>query len=140
MQNFNSRVRSQSHIKKNMKAVKSRDSRIEKRLGKALWNYGIKYRKNYMKLPGKPDFVIIKSKIAIFCDSHFWHGYNWDRRKLDHKSNIKFWHKKISRNIERDEEVNEILKKMGWQVIRFWEHEIKENMEKCVKTVKESIK
>lgn len=132
-------MRSKEQIKKNMLAVKTSGSNIEVSLGKALWAEGIRYRKQYKKLPGKPDFVIIKYKIAIFCDSHFWHGYKWKVRKYDHKTNINFWIKKIERNIQRDKEVNAKLIKKGWKVIRFWEHEIKTSVDKCVNKVIEII-
>lgn len=122
-----------------MQAVKATDSKIEERFGKALWKANLRYRKNCKKLPGRPDFVLVRYKIAIFCDSHFWHGYKWEERKNDHKTNKEFWYKKIERNIARDNEVNEMLIAMGWKVIRFWEHEIKEDVEKCVTKVKEAI-
>jgi len=122
-----------------MQAIKNRGSKIEEELGKALWKADLRYRKQYKKLPGKPDFVIVRHKIVIFCDSHFWHGYKWKERKKDHKSNKRFWYHKIERNMERDKEVNEILSEMGWKVIRFWEHEIKDDVKKCVKQVKEVI-
>jgi len=122
-----------------MQAVKATGSKIEECLGKALWKANLRYRKQYKKLPGRPDFVLVRYKIAIFSDSHFWHGYKWQKIKQDHKSNKQFWHKKIERNIERDKEVNKILTAMGWKVIRFWEHEIKEHVEKCVERVKQEI-
>lgn len=75
------------------------------------WN---KVSQNDKSVFGKPDFVLRGSKIAIFCDGEFWHGRNWNIRKNDHKSNCKFWHSKIERNIERDKEVNEELRKQGW--------------------------
>lgn len=133
-------MRTREHVRHNMQAVKDRGSRIEETLGKALWAADLRYRKQYKKLPGRPDFVLVKHKIAIFCDSHFWHGYKWNKRKKDHKSNKRFWYKKIERNMERDKEINDSLMKMGWKVVRFWEHEIKENLEICVKRVREEIK
>jgi len=132
--------RSKDHIRRNMLAVKSKGSKIEKLLGKELWANNFRYRKHYVNLPGKPDFVLIKYKIAIFCDSDFWHGYNWNERKYDHKSNIDFWHKKIEQNIERDKRVNLELKNMGWKVIRIWEHEIKSNLERCLQRIKILVK
>ncbi|MCR5262046.1 MAG: very short patch repair endonuclease [Candidatus Gastranaerophilales bacterium] len=104
---------------KNMQAVKNKDSQIEIMLRSALWQKGYRYRKNYSKLEGKPDIVLLKYKIAIFCDSEFWHGYNWQIRKNDIKSNKEFWIKKIEGNIQRDKTVNEILNKQGWKVLRF---------------------
>jgi len=132
-------MRGREHIQKNMSAVRASGSEIERRLGKALWNANLRYRKQYTALPGRPDFVLVAHKIAIFCDSHFWHGYNWRKRKLEHKKNKRFWHKKIARNIERDKEINKDLKRRGWKVIRFWEHEIKEDVERCVQKVTKVI-
>ncbi len=132
-------MRKREHIRNNMKSVKASGSKIEQILGTALWGVNLRYRKQYSKLPGKPDFVFVKKKLAIFCDSHFWHGYKWEEKKLEHKSNKKFWYNKIERNIKRDKEVNNMLKEMGWKVIRFWEHEIKEDVGKCVTKVKEKI-
>lgn len=86
--------------RKNMQAVRNKDSKIEIALRSALWSKGYRYRKNYTKLEGKPDIVIPKYKLAIFCDSEFWHGYNWDTRKHDIKSNKDFWIKKIEGNIK----------------------------------------
>ena len=132
-------MRSKEHIHKNMTAVRASGSKIEQKLGKALWKADLRYRKQYSKLPGRPDFVLVRYKIAIFSDSHFWHGYNWKKRKHEHKSNQRFWHNKIERNMERDREINRELKRRGWTVIRFWEHEIKEDVERCVQKVKKAI-
>lgn len=110
--------------RKNMQAVKNKDSKIEVLLRKALWQKGYRYRKNYKLLEGKPDIVLIKHKIAIFCDSEFWHGYDWNNKKEEIKSNKDFWIKKIESNIKRDIKVNESLKSQGWKVIRFWGQEI----------------
>jgi DNA mismatch endonuclease, patch repair protein len=132
-------MRAREHIHHNMKAVKSRGSDIEQTLGKALWKANLRYRRQYKKLPGKPDFVLVTDRIVIFCDSHFWHGYRWEERKLDHKSNKNFWYNKIERNMERDKEVNDMLIEMGWKIIRFWEHEIKKDVEICVSKVRQQI-
>ena len=106
--------------RRNMQAVKSKGSKIEKTLGNALWKKGFRYRKNVNSIFGKPDFVFRKYKIAVFCDSEFWHGKDWETKKYEIKSNKEFWHKKIERNIMRDKEVNQKLKNDGWTVIRFW--------------------
>ena len=92
---------------KNMKAIKNKDSDIEIILRKELWSRGLRYRKNVTGIIGKPDIVFIGKKIAVFCDSEFWHGHNWEERKKDFKSNKDFWIPKIERNMERDKEVNE---------------------------------
>ena len=131
--------RTRKHIQNNMVSVRSFGSEIEQKLGTALWNAELRYRKQYSKLPGKPDFVLVKHKVAIFCDSHFWHGFNWQKRKDEHKSNVGFWHKKIKRNIQRDLEINKELNKLGWKVVRFWEHEIKDDVARCVEKVRETI-
>lgn len=120
----------------NMSAVKSKNSKIEIVLRKALWNKGIRYRKNYKKLLGKPDIVITKYKIAIFCDSEFWHGYNWNEKKNEIKSNQEFWYRKIESNIKRDRYVTETLQQQGWIVLRFWGKEILKDIDKCVEIVK----
>ena len=118
-----------------MQAVKNKDSHIEIMLRSALWQKGYRYRKNYSKLEGKPDMVLLKYKIAIFCESEFWHGYNWQIRKNDIKSNKDFWIKKIEGNIQRDKNVNKILKAQGWKVLRFWGNEIKKNLGTCVSKI-----
>ena len=97
--------------KKNMQAVKNKNSLIEIVLGKALWSLGLRYRKNDKSVFGKPDFTFKKHKVAVFCDSEFWHGKDWETRKHDHKSNQGFWLPKIERNIERDKEVTAELEK-----------------------------
>jgi DNA mismatch endonuclease Vsr len=127
---------SKKHRNKNMRAVKSKGSKIETTLAKELWNLGLRYRKNDLKVFGKPDFTFRGKKLAVFVDSEFWHGKNWEQKKLEHKSNIDFWHKKIERNIERDKEVNQKLKEEGWQIIRFWGKEIIQNPLECAKKVR----
>src|ERR1035437_9862058 len=117
---------------RNMKAVKSKGSKIELMLGKAMWAKGLRYRKNDKNVFGKPDFTFKKYKVAVFCDSEFWHGKDWDQKKYEHKSNIKFWHQKIGRNIERDKEVNSELLKEGWKVLRFWGKEIEKDLLHCM--------
>ena len=124
---------------KNMQAVRSSGSRIERLLGKALWAAGLRYRKNDKSIFGRPDFTLKRFKIAIFADSEFWHGRNWKVRKNDHKTNIEFWHHKIEQNIKRDRCVNRELKRAGWIVIRFWGKEIKKDPKKCVTGVQNMI-
>ncbi|HPI21324.1 MAG TPA: very short patch repair endonuclease [Candidatus Kapabacteria bacterium] len=125
--------------RKNMQAIKSKGSKIEIMLAKAMWEKGLRYRKNDKTVIGKPDFTFKKYKIAVFCDSEFWHGKDWKKKKLEHKSNIKFWHQKIERNIQRDREVNEELLKNGWQVIRFWGKDIKKELVNCVIKIETEI-
>lgn len=120
---------------KNMVAVKNKDSNIELTLRKILWDNGYRYRKNCSKVYGKPDIVFISKKVAVFCDSEFWHGYSWKENKDKIHSNKDFWIKKIERNIERDEEVNKMLEKNGWTVLRFWGKEILKNPEICFRKI-----
>ena len=127
--------------KKNMQHIKSKDTKIEVLLRKELWKRGYRYRKNYSKLPGKPDIVLTKYKIAIFCDSEFFHGKDWEVLKpiLEKGNNSDYWLKKISRNRERDDEINKQLLFQGWTVIRFWGKDILKNLDECIKVVEETI-
>lgn len=126
---------------KNMSNIKNKDTGIEVKLRKALWKKGYRYRKNYKKLPGKPDIVLPKYKLVVFCDSEFFHGKDWEdlHEQLKRGNNAEFWIKKISQNRIRDEEINKQLKFMGWTVIRFWGKDIKKDVEQCVKVIEETI-
>ena len=127
--------------RKNMQNIRSKDTQIEVMLRKALFAKGIRYRKNDRKLPGKPDIVLTKYKIAIFCDGEFFHGKDWEvlRPKLQNSNNSEFWINKISKNLERDDEVNKKLLFMGWTVIRFWGSDIKKRTDECVSVIEEAI-
>lgn len=124
--------------KKNMQRIRFKDTSIEIKLRTALWAEGIRYRKNVKTLPGKPDIVITKYKIAVFCDSSFWHGRNFESKKpVD--TNHEYWDTKIRRNMQRDEEVNKQLRALGWTVLRFWDEEINKNLAECVQAVQEAV-
>jgi len=127
--------------RRNMQHIKAKNSEIEIILRKALWKEGFRYRKNWKDLPGKPDIVLTKHRIAIFCDSEFFHGKEWVllKEQLQRGKNAAFWIDKISRNIERDNEVDRQLNAMGWTVVRFWGKDIKKNADECVRTIKEII-
>lgn len=117
-----------------MGCIRNKDSGIEIAIRKLLYEMGYRYRKNYKKLPGKPDMVITASKLAIFVDACFWHGCP-KHGKLP-TSNRKFWREKIGNNKKRDRAINILLKKMGYKVLRIWEHQIKsENTEKLGKKI-----
>ncbi len=126
---------------KNMKHIRSKDTKIEIILRKALWHEGIRYRKNYDKLPGKPDIAITKYKIAVFCDGEFFHGKDWNQLqvKLKSSNNSEYWLKKIQRNINHDYEVEQEIRAQGWIVLRFWGKDIKRDVSMCVKSIKEAI-
>ena len=115
-----------------MKAVKSVDTKIEVKLRLALWHQGIRYRKNFKIYSCKPDIVLTKYKIAIFCDGDFWHGKE-DPNIVKH--NKKFWLEKIKRNMERDLENTIELRDNGWVVLRFWESDIEKNLTECVEMI-----
>lgn len=121
--------------RKNMQAIRGKDTSIEVKLRKELWDRGIRYRKNSKKVYGHPDIVFIGKKVAVFCDSEFWHGYDWEHKKEKIQNNRDFWIHKIERNMKRDQEVNEKLKSEGWVVIRFWGKEIQKDVVSCANKV-----
>ena len=132
--------KTKEQISFNMKQVKNKDSKIEIALRKELWSRGLRYQKNVTSIFGKPDLVFKGKKVAVFCDSEFWHGYNWEERKKDFKSHQEFWIPKIERNMERDKEVTEELQKQGWTVLRFWGKEIKKNAGGCADRIEKAVR
>ena len=122
---------------KAMVSNRSKDTSIEVKLRKALWHCGVRYRKNYKLLNYNVDIAITKYKVAIFCDGDFWHGKDFNE-KVFH-TNKKFWSEKIKRNMERDLEATIALRDAGWQVLRFWEKDIKKSVGECVKEVIETL-
>ncbi|WP_035765070.1 very short patch repair endonuclease [Butyrivibrio sp. NC2002] len=127
--------------KKNMQAIKATDTSIECILRKALWRKGYRYRKNYARIEGKPDIVLTKYRIAIFCDGEFFHGKDWAEleKRILNGNNSSYWYGKIRRNIERDKEVNTKLHGEGWTVLRFWGKDIKYNLDQCLKVIDEAV-
>ena len=127
--------------RKSMQHNRSKDTSIELVLRKELWHRGYRYRKNYKKLPGKPDIVLTKQKVVIFCDSEFFHGKNWDvkKPKLDKSNNADYWVRKIERNMQRDTENDQKLLLLGWTVIHFWGQEILKDTDQCIKVIEEAI-
>ena len=123
-----------------MKRIKSKDTSIEILLRKALWKKGYRYRKNCKDITGKPDICFKGKKIAIFCDSEFWHGKYFLEGKYIPKTNRKFWTEKLQKNIERDKIVNQKLKEESWIVLRFWEEDIRKNLDKCIKEFEAAYK
>ena len=126
---------------RNMQHIRSTDTRIEVILRKALWQKGYRYRKNCKDIPGKPDIALTKYRIAIFCDGEFFHGKDWEvlKLRLEISNNAEYWISKISKNRERDDEVNKRLFAEGWTVIRFWGKDIRNHTVECVKVVEETI-
>lgn len=125
--------------RRNMQKIRSKDTTIEVVLRSSLWKKGIRYRKNYKAVSGKPDIAITKYKIAVFCDSAFWHGKDYETVNKP-QTNADFWDRKIRRNIERDKEVNKMLEESGWTVLRFWDKEILKNTDGCICKIQEVIK
>lgn len=122
-----------------MRKIKSNNTSPEIKLRKALWAQGIRYRIKNESIPGKPDIAIKKYKLAIFVDGEFWHGYNWSEKKTRIKSNRDYWIKKIEGNIQRDKRVNMVLKENGWTVLRYWQNEIKKDLDRCIYEIKKVI-
>lgn len=124
-----------------MSHIRGKDTSIEVALRKCLWKKGYRYRKNYKALPGSPDICLTKHKIAIFCDSEFFHGKDWEvlKPKLAKGNNAGYWTKKIQDNIDRDMEIDKKLVYMGWTVIHFWGKDITKNLDSCIRVIEETI-
>lgn len=132
-------VHTKEQRSRNMRAIRSTNTKMEVALSKALWARGHRYRKNDRKVFGRPDIAIRRYKLAVFVDSEFFHGKDWESSKFAIKSKRDFWWKKIEGNIERDKTVNRTLADDGWQVIRFWSLEIKTNLQGCVALIERTI-
>lgn len=118
-----------------MSKIRAKDTKPEIALRKALWNLGYRYRIDVKNLPGKPDIVFRLKKVAVFVDGEFWHGYKWKEKKKKIKANRNYWIPKIEKNIGRDKKNTKALQKDEWKVFRFWEHEIKKELDECVKVI-----
>lgn len=124
----------------NMKHIRAADTKPEVRLRKALWHLGIRYRKNCSALPGKPDIVLTRQKIAIFVDGDFWHARGHQEHPGEQVgSHRDYWTKKLTRNVERDKEINDELTEAGWLVLRFWESDIKKNLDDVLAEIQKYI-
>lgn len=118
-----------------MSKIRGKNTSPELAFRKALYAKGFRYRIDYKKLIGKPDIVLKKYKTVIFIDGEYWHGHNWEERKPKVKTNREFWIAKIERNMQRDAEVNHALDALGYTVFRFWESEIKKQLDTCLEAV-----
>ncbi len=127
--------RDEATVSYTMSRIKGKDTGIELSLRKELYALGFRYRANSNKVFGHPDISSKKYRIAVFCDSEFWHGYRFEENEAKIKSNRDYWIPKIRRNIARDKEVNEHLAKEGYAVIRFWGKEIEKDPKGCAKKV-----
>lgn len=122
-----------------MQAIKSTATKGEVRLAKALWDLGYRYRKNNKKVFGRPDITFAKYKLAIFIDSEFFHGKDWETQQLRIKSNRDYWIPKIERNMQRDLDVNDFLVSKNWTVLRFWSKEVQKELDVCVAKIEGTI-
>lgn len=136
---FHGDVSEKSH--RNMSKIHGKDTSIELVLRRALWKKGYRYRKNYKKIPGRPDIALTKYKIAIFCDGEFFHGKDWEvlKPRLEQGKNSDYWVQKIQRNMDRDSEKDKELLFQGWTVIHFWGKDIIKNTDECVRVIEEAI-
>lgn len=125
--------------RRNMQAIKSKETKAEIALAKALWANGHRYRKNNKKFFGNPDLTFSKCKLAIFVDGEYFHGYNWDTEKHRIKTNREFWWSKIEGNMKRDELVNQTLVENEWTVLRFWTQELRKNLASCIEKIEQAI-
>lgn len=123
----------------NMARIKAKDTKVELLLRRELWKRGLRYRKNDPSVFGKPDIVFKGKKVAVFCDSEFWHGKKFLNGEVP-KTNSTFWEKKLTGNIERDRKVNRVLRESGWTIIRFWEKDIKKDPARCAAETEKHLK
>ncbi len=131
--------RSQETISYTMSRIKGKNTGIEMKLRKELYKRGIRYRCNSKYIYGHPDISMKGYKIAIFCDSEFWHGYNFEENKAKIHKHLDYWIPKIERNIERDKEVNKYLLSHGYIVLRFWGNEINKDLDSCLEKIEKAL-
>ncbi len=120
----------------------SKDTTPERLLRRALFREGLRFRTNSKVVPGKPDLVFVRPKVAVFVDGDFWHGKDWRKRRLRllNGSNKAYWIAKIEANIRRDRQVSKTLIRAGWTVLRFWESEVCSSLDSVSRKVSEVIK
>lgn len=122
-----------------MSRIRSTETGIEVALRRALFATGLRYRKNYRKVSGCPDIAFVGIKIAIFCDSSFWHGRDMPSLEKRLRTNKVFWLNKIGANIARDKRVDQALKESGWKVLRFWDEDIEHRLDRCVARITKEV-
>lgn len=125
--------RQRSHC---MSRIRGRDTGPEMMLRRVLWSAKLRYRLHY-QVPGRPDIAFPKAKVAVFVDGCFWHGC--PQHSVRPKTNREFWKRKIATNINRDLAVVELLRAEGWSVLRFWEHEVKDDVSKIAARIVRSV-
>ena len=122
--------------KKSMRGNRSRNTTIELQVRGKLWRVGLRYN-IHSNLPGKPDIVFKKQRVVVFIDGCFWH--KCPVCFVEPKTNIEYWHPKLERNVQRDEENNKILISMGWTVLRYYECDIKKDIAAVVDEIQRTI-
>lgn len=139
-------VRDPAIVSQTMRRVRSRDTVPERSLRRALWQRGLRYRLYCRHLPGNPDIVFSRSRVAVFVDGDFWHGNQWRLRGLrsleeqfEGSPKSEYWVPKIRRNIIRDGDATRRLEYEGWIVIRLWESDLKRDLDACVQKVAEAV-
>lgn len=119
-----------------MSRVKGKDTGIERRVRSELHRRGFRFRKHFRQLPGNPDVVFTRARVAVFVDGDFWHGY----RLMEWEETLTpFWRVKIRRNVERDKKNHRMLRKSGWVVIRLWQHDIERNLQRCIDRIATAV-
>ncbi|MGK7345039.1 MAG: very short patch repair endonuclease [Candidatus Nitrospinota bacterium M3_3B_026] len=119
-----------------MSRIKGKDTGLEVRVRSALHRRGLRFRKHVKELPGKPDIVFSKARVAVFVDGDFWHGYRFPmwKNSLSH-----FWRKKIQTNRERDQRNFRLLRSRDWRVIRLWQHQVESDLESCIDAIAAAV-
>lgn len=126
-------------VSRRMKLLSHKKSKVESLIAKALWHKGYRYRLNYKKLPGTPDIVLIKYRIAIFIDGEFWHGKDFVQNKDKLKNNKIYWIEKIEENIQRDIKNDRLLRQMDWIPLHFWSNDVKKYLDYCINEIEDTI-
>ncbi|MDO5296421.1 MAG: very short patch repair endonuclease [bacterium] len=133
-------VRTPEQISYNMSRIRSTNTRQENKLCTELYKRGIfSFERHAKDIPGCPDLVFRARRAAVFCDGDFWHGYDWEHKRERIKSNRGYWIPKIERNMVRDKAVTYSLGAQGWKILRFWEHDIKNNATAVADTIVSAV-
>jgi DNA mismatch endonuclease (patch repair protein) len=123
--------------KLNMSRIRGKDTGPEIKLRQLLWSNGVRGYRLHYNLPGKPDIVFTKKKIAIFIDGCFWHKCPVCFQEPETRK--EFWMKKIQSNVDRDMKNTELLQNDGWTVLRFWEHEIRKTPDEVLRKIQTTL-
>lgn len=126
--------------KRNMQNIRGKDTKIEVRVRRALFEKGFRFRKNDNRYPGKPDVVLPKYKTVIFVNGCYWHRHPGCKYATIPKTNAEFWNKKFQANVENDVKNKTALEAAGWKVITLWECELKSNFEETMQNVEKLIR